>query len=227
MFKIIRTEIIDSFKIKSLKSLVIGLLLIFVLGPIISYIHPMTLPMIFTFIIIMNSFYNKSINNNEIFSLSLPIKREDIVYSKYILAVIIMLLSLVLGFILFDVNFLDLARTLTSQDVITAIFSTLIMLSIVIPINFKFNYRMARVISSVIFMSTWYGTFKFINIISNQLISVGCGLNDNINSQYYLDIVNGYTLGSIRLIGITTLAIVIFIVSMYISLIIYKNKDLS
>ena len=84
MLNLIKKDLLVSLKIKSLKSVI----LIFIVGlfllSIFAYIFPTILPIIFTYIVVMNSFYYDSLNNAESYILSLPNKREDVVYSKYI-----------------------------------------------------------------------------------------------------------------------------------------------
>ena len=150
MLQLIKKDLLVSLKIKSLKSVI----LIFIVGlfllSIFAYIFPTILPIIFTYIVVMNSFYYDSLNNAESYILSLPNKREDVVYSKYILVLLILFLSNILMYILFGINILNSTRVMVLQDVIISSTTILFSFSIILPIIFRYRYKVGRIIAPLI-----------------------------------------------------------------------------
>lgn len=253
MFKLIKKDLIVGLKVKSLKAaiitFIIGLFLLTafsytlpILLPISSgYVFPSLLPIILTYIVIMNSFYYDSLNNSESFILSLPTKREDIVYSKYILILIVFLFSTILMYILFGINILNSIRITVFQDIFVGMITILLSFSIIIPIIFKYGYKVGRVISSFIIIfigSLVYNDHTISNFISNgretillkfsQKVGVGIYNIFSLNNIFSLKSYDFKTMSvSVYFIITCLIALFIFIVSMYISLKIYKKKDIA
>ncbi|MDU3351676.1 MAG: ABC-2 transporter permease, partial [Clostridium sp.] len=89
MFNLIKKDLIVGLKVRSLKAAILTFIVGLFLLTAFSYVFPTLLPIMFTFIVMLNSFYYDYTNKSESFMLSLPNKREDVVYSKYILTLII------------------------------------------------------------------------------------------------------------------------------------------
>ncbi len=247
MFKLIKKDLIVGLKVKSLKAaiitFIIGLFLLTafsytlpILLPISSgYVFPSLLPIILTYIVIMNSFYYDSLNNSESFILSLPTKREDIVYSKYILILIVFLFSTILMYILFGINILNSVRITVFQDIFVGMITILLSFSIIIPVIFKYGYKVGRVISSftIIFIGYLvYTSDNISNFINNGretlLLRFSRKIGIYIYNIFSLKSYDFKTMSvSVYFIITCLIALFIFIVSMYISLKIYKKKDIA
>lgn len=236
MFNLIKKDLLVSFKIKSLKSTI----LIFIVGlfllSIFSYIFPTILPIIFTYIVVMNSFYYDSLNNAESYILSLPNKREDVVYSKYILVLLVLFLSNILMYILFGINILNSTRVMVLHDVIISSLTILFSFSIILPIIFKYRYRVGRIIAPFIVIFTGYLSVRsnanaINNFIENGkeiiLISISRKIGVLIYNIFKFNNYDYKIVGTtVYFILLFVIALIFFLVSNYIALKIYKNRDI-
>lgn len=235
MFKLIQKDLRVGLKIRSLKSAIITVIVGLFFLSVFSYVFPTLLPIMFTFIVMMNSFYYDYINKSERFMISLPNKREDVVYSKYILTLLIIFSSLILMYVLYGINILNSTRVMVFQDVVVSIVTILVSFGIIIPIIFKYGYRIGRIIAPIIIIFTGYITLKnsspidFINTGKETLLisfsrKIGRLIYNIFNFKTY-----DYKVMSMNvyLILIFVIALIIFIFSIHISLRIYKNKDLA
>lgn len=156
MLQLIKKDLLVSLKVKSLKMVI----LIFIVGlfllSIFSFIFPTILPIIFTYMMVMNSFYYDSLNNSESYMMSLPNKREDVVYSKYILVLFILFLSNILMYLLYGINILNSVRTMVLQDVIVSSLTIIFSFSIILPITLKYRYKTSRIIAPFITIAIGY-----------------------------------------------------------------------
>lgn len=235
MLKLIQKDLMVAFKAKSLKAVIFTFIIGLFLLSIFSFVFPTLLPMFFTFIIVMNSFYYDDLNKSESFILSLPNKREDVVYSKYMLTLIVLFVSLILMYILFGVNILNSERAMVFQDVVVSSATILISFSIIIPIIFKYGYKVGRMIAPFITMFIGYLIFR--NTSVSEFVDNGTQTFMLRFSQQIGDFMckifrlNNYNLKAITvsvfLILICIMGLVSFLISNYISLKIYKNKDLA
>lgn len=235
MFKLIQKDLLVGLKIKSLKATIITFIFGLFLLTTFSYIFPTLLPMMSTFIVVMNSFYYDSLNKSEGFIASLSYKREDIVYSKYILTLIILFVSLIMIYVLYGINILSSARVMVLQDVSVSMATILLSFSIIIPIILKYGYKIGRIVAPIITIFIGYMTFKntnayeFINTGKETLLisfsrKIGALIYKIFNLKNY-----DYKIMSMNvcLILIFGIGLTLFIISLYISLRIYKNKDLA
>lgn len=235
MLQLIKKDLLVSLKIKSLKSVI----LIFIVGlfllSIFAYIFPTILPIIFTYIVVMNSFYYDSLNNAESYILSLPNKREDVVYSKYILVLLILFLSNILMYILFGINILNSTRVMVLQDVIISSTTILFSFSIILPIIFRYRYKVGRIIAPFITIFIGYLSLKS-NAVINNFIENGketylISVSRKIGAlTYNIFKFNNYdysvVASTIYIILLFIIAVILFLVSNYIALKIYENRDL-
>lgn len=234
MLQLIKKDLLVSLKIKSIKP-VIG---IFILGlfllSTLSYIFPTILPIIITYMIVMNSFYYDSLNNSESYILSLPNKREDVVYSKYILVLLVLFLSNILMFILFRLNIFNSDRAMVLQDVVVSSVTILFSFSIIIPVVFRYRYRVVRIVSP--FITIFIGYLMVINSTLNNFINNGkesmlISLSRKIGVFLYkIFKFNNYDYkvvsANIYIIILFIIAVVLFLLSMNIALKIYIKRDI-
>ncbi|MDU3350973.1 MAG: ABC-2 transporter permease, partial [Clostridium sp.] len=143
--------------------------------------------------------------------------------------------SLILMYVLYGINILNSARVMVLQDIVVSIVTILLSFGIIIPIIYKYGYRIGRIIAPIITIFIGYMTFKnssayeFINTGKETLLisfsrKIGRLIYNIFNLKTY-----DYKVMSMNvyLILIFVIALVLFIISMYISLKIYKNKDLA
>ncbi|MBE6054672.1 MAG: ABC-2 transporter permease [Clostridium sartagoforme] len=237
MIQLIKKDLLVSLKIKSIKQVIGTFILGLFLLSTLSYVFPTILPIFITYIVVMNSFYYDSLNNSESYMLSLPNKREDVVYSKYILILLVLFISNALMFILFGFNILNLTRTMVLQDVVISSITILFSFSIIIPIILKYRYRLARIVAPIITIAIGYINYivfinkVIINFINNgketMLISLSRKLGALLYSIFKFDNYDYRTISTnIYIILLFIIAIVIFLISMYISLKIYVKRDI-
>lgn len=192
-----------------------------ILAPFLSYIF------------IMQTFSKTEKNNSNKHLLAMPIKREDVVFSKYILS---FLSILIISFIILVLNKIKLfgILSLSMQDIYINIVSFLLSMSIILPLIFKLGYKitkyLAAIISIIIFryISATSSLSAFLynneeNFIIN-ICKIIVNLINNIQKNRLFDPVKKTT--EVYLILIPIIVFIVFIVSMGISIAVYKNKDI-
>ena len=234
MIQLIKKDLLISLRIRSIKTVILTCIVGLFLLSGLSFIFPTILPIIITYMVVMNTFYYDSLNNSESYILSLPNKREDVVYSKYILILLLLFLSNILMYILFGINILNSVRVMVLQDIVVSWLTILISFSIILPLIFKYKYRVGRIIAPFITIFIGYITYfnsTIINFIENGketfLISVSRRIGVLLHSIFNF---NNYdyrvTASTIYIILLFMIAVIIFLFSMYISLKIYNKRDI-
>lgn len=234
MIKLIKKDARLIFKSISYKYLILGLLLIALFVNVFSYIIPMILPIVLTYIVVTNSFNNDALNKSEVFILSLPNKKEDIVYSKYLLVIISLFLSLILDYLIFDVFKIIGVRKIVLQDIQINIVASLLSMSAIMPLIFKLGYSKLRLLYPVITFFIGYLVYKndsITNLINYGKESLLMQISHKLGILLYRFFsFNNYDFTNISiniyLIITAFLSAIIFIISMYLSLRVYKNKDI-
>ncbi|WP_418223412.1 ABC-2 transporter permease [Clostridium isatidis] len=234
MIKLIKKDARLIFKSISYKYLIFGLLLIALFVNFFSYIIPMILPIVLTYIVVTNSFNNDALNKSEVFILSLPNKKEDIVYSKYLLVIISLFLSLILDYLIFDVFKIIGVRKIVLQDIQINIVASLLSMSAIMPLIFKLGYSKLRLLYPVITFFIGYLVYKndsITNLINYGKESLLMQISHKLGILLYRFFsFNNYDFTNISiniyLIITAFLSAIIFIISMYLSLRVYKNKDI-
>lgn len=234
MFQLIKKDLLVSLKIRSLKAVIATFIVGLFLLSTFSYIFPTALPIIITYAVVMNSFYYDSLNNSESYILSLPNKREDVVYSKYILVLLVLFVSNILMYILFGINILNSVRGMVLQDIIVSSLTILFSFSIILPITFKYRYRVGRITSSFIAIFIGYLSYKsnaINNFIENGKETILISLSRKIGVLIYrIFNFKNYdykvVATTIYIILLFMIAVIIFLVSIYISLKIYEKRDI-
>lgn len=234
MLQLIKKDLLVSLKIRSLKAIILTCIFGLFLLSGLSYIFPTILPIIITYMVIMNTFYYDSLNNSESYILSLPNKREDVVYSKYILILLVLFLSNIFMYLLFGLNILNSVRVMVLQDVIISSLTILLSFSITLPIIFKYRYRVGRLIAP--FITIFIGYLVYTNNTINNFIQYGketilINLSRKIGVLFYnLFKFNNYdykvVATTVYIILLFMIAVIIFLFSIYISLKIYTKRDI-
>ncbi len=234
MLQLIKKDLLVALKVKSIKTVIFILIVALFLSNIFAIVLPTILPIIITYIVVMNSFYYDSLNNSESYILSMPNKREDVVYSKYILVLLVLFLSNFLIFILFGLNIMNSIRVMVLQDVTVSSATILFSFSIIIPIIFKYGYKVGRIVAPIITIIVGYISYRndtLSDYIYNGKETILLSFFRKIGALLYkiFEFDNyDYILISSNIYIIFTfiMTIVLFIASMTIALKIYKKRDI-
>lgn len=214
MFNLIKKDFINTLRIISVKSVLIIIFLSFILLPMINYYIPPFLPIVTTYFIVVNTFYCDYENKSDRFILSMPLKREDVIYSKYIFSISILLITIIITSIIASEKLFFLSRFIVMEDIYISINLFLIIMSIILPISFKYPYRTSKILNPIISILVGLFTFKFLSLISMKLNGLEEVAFKWIDTKY------------INFTTITIFFIVVFIFSMYVSVKFYKKKDI-
>ncbi|ATD54468.1 ABC-2 transporter permease [Clostridium chauvoei] len=214
MFNLIKKDFINTLRIISVKSVLIIIFLSFILLPMINYYIPRFLPIVTTYFIVVNTFYCDYENKSDRFILSMPLKREDVIYSKYIFSISILLITIIITSIIASEKLFFLSRFIVMEDIYISINLFLIIMSIILPISFKYPYRTSKILNPIISILVGLFTFKFLSLISMKLNGLEEVAFKWIDTKY------------INFTTITIFFIVVFIFSMYVSVKFYKKKDI-
>ena len=191
------------------------------------------LPIFLSYIFIMQTFSKTEKSNANYYLLSMPVKREEVVFSKYILS---LLSILIFSFIILALNKSDLFGTsnISMEHIYVYVVSFLLSMSIVLPLIFKLGYRitkfLAPVISIIIFIyinkTTSLDALNN-NAEENSLIKICRFIAKSINNiekNKLYDYVEKAT--EVFFILVPIIVLIIFIASMAVSVYIYNKKDI-
>lgn len=113
-----------------------------------------------TYILIMGALMAEFKNNSAILLNSLPVKRHEIILSKYLTVLVLTLLVLAVAAILgLIVNLLPLPlsiRLMSGMDAVIVLLMAALTLTIVMPVNLIFSNQAARVAIVMVFMLLFF-----------------------------------------------------------------------
>lgn len=211
MINLLKKDLIACFKadIKTIAKLIAGILIFsFILFPIASIM----IPLFISYIFILRSFYLDELNKCDYFFNSLPIEKEDIVYSKYILATIVIVISFIFAFFYSKImNYIWGFNNFSIDSVLSILSMILFLISILFPVMFKYGYRKSYVlINFIIAVIVIVSMFSFMgsSVESNATEKVSI-LKDNI------------------LIIKTGVSMFLYLISMGVSNKIYTKKEIA
>lgn len=164
MINLLKKDLIACFKadIKTIVKLIVGILIFsLILFPIASVM----IPLFISYIFILRSFYLDEINRCDYFFNSLPIEKEDIVYSKYIFATIIIIISFILTFFYSKfMNYMWGFNNFTIDSALSILSMILFLISILFPVTFKYGYSKSYIlINLIIAVIIIISMFSFMN----------------------------------------------------------------
>ena len=168
--------------------------------------------------ILITTFNYDEFNKWDSYCNSLPLSRKEIVKSKYILfnatSLIVLILGIIASFII--PNFIE-NTTFESlfASIIGVAFGICLVISLLIPFYYKFGSSKGRIMLflCIVILALLIGMITSLDIFNNK------ELMNLLNS------LNNLSLGMITLLLII-LAIIVMSISYYISVRIYKNKEL-
>lgn len=212
MINLLKKDLIACFKTdtKTIIKLLIGL---FIFSSILYALSSITIPLFISYIFIIRSFQLDEMNKCDYFFNSLPIDKEDVVYSKYLLSTIIIIISLIFTFIYSKVMRSFWGVSNFNLDIALSILSTvLFLISILFPIVFRYGYKKSYVLLNLI-----------IGVVLILIIFTSTG--KQVTSISELDKVSKWEEYSLFIR--TGVSIVMYLISMWISNKIYMKKEIA
>ncbi len=141
----------------------------------------------------------------------MPIKKSDIVTSKYIEGIFLCIISVILGgitsFFMYDGAIQDI-----TQSIINNVSISIVYQSLMLPIIFKFGVEKSMIVLMISYFSVFFITGVIMFVTSKSNVEMTISNFENLNQTTFL-ILNLLFL------------VVLYIVSMLISLRINKNKE--
>ena len=224
MYNLIRKDFITVMISKGFTIGIVTLVLL-LLGIVNTGILYNLLPITIT-VMLVNSILNLE-SESENYTNSLPIKREDIIYSKYIISIMILIGCILIVSLTSLIIFNKSYNMIVFEDIVEVINITLLIISIMIPLKIKFNKSNFKVIGYILMIGVVTSYYSVLNVISAKIESVS-------NPNTYYKVENGILnyifinmdLKYFNFITLSIGTIIIFIVSLGISLKLYKNKEI-
>lgn len=160
-------------------------------------------------------------NKAEIILNSLPITRAELVTAKYVSAIgfmaVAILFSMLIGAIGIFTGFPEIERFISMNDVLIVLISGLVFVSIFYPLYFKFGMDKMRIVNVALFMVLFFAP--------NLITSFAAENPESNVVKAVLSIVNE-TNASLLKAGSLIAVIIIYLLSLFISIKIYRNKEL-
>ena len=213
MINLLKKDIRACFKtdFKMIIKLLVGIV---VFSTILMPFATVAIPLFLSYIFIIKSFQIDELNKCDYFFYSMPIDKEDIVYSKYILSTIIILISLIFSYIysyvIKSIWYVDL---LTIESILIILNLLLLLVSITLPIIFKSGYNKSYIAINLITGIT----LVIVIFYSMQPIGIMRSSDGGAKLLY----------NNLKLFLTTGVCIVIYLASMYISTKIYTKKEIA
>lgn len=211
MINLLKKDLIACFKadLKTIAKLMIGILIFsFILFPIAV----ITIPLFISYIFILRSFYLDELNKCDYFFNSLPIEKEDIVYSKYLLATIVIIISLILTFLYSKImDYMWGFNNFSIESTLFILSMILFLISVLFPVMFKYGYRKSYVLINLII-----GVIIIVSMFSFMGGSVESSTTETISN-----------LKDNGLIIRTGISMFLYLISMYVSNKIYAKKEIA
>lgn len=230
MLNLIKKDIITSIKAEGIKN--IKYLLIFLVFYVIFRDqHYYITPVFISYLILANTFYCDYENNSRDFIKSMPTSSEDIVYSKYIMGVATILIITILCTIINQIFSVFLLREVVLDDIYFGVNSFLIIISIILPLYFKFGYHKVRGLCGFISVFILIFCINTLSMISDKVFYssrsdyfISYGPLSSIGNVI-INFIENASSKYLNLNTITFITLIIFIISMYASLKIIKSKN--
>lgn len=204
MFGLIKKDILVTMK--SDKQLLFRYILtLFICYIILNPFSYYTANVFLSYVALINTFAYDYENNANKFIMSMPIDKENIVYSKYILSLILIITTTIVNNIIFEVFSIKWHRGAVLNDVLISLILYLLVVSIVLPIHFYFkNKNVKFIFGLIVIIAVFLQVGMFLYLLVDPALS-----NDN---------------SALNLYSISFASIALFIVSMFLSLKIVKHN---
>lgn len=213
MINLLKKDIISCFKtdLKTITKLLIG---IFIFSLMLMPLATIAIPLFLSYIFILRSFQADELNKCDYFFNSMPIDKVDIVYSKYILSTIIIIISLLFTYIYsYVIESIWHVNVLTIEFILIIVSILLLLVSITLPILFKYGYSKSYVVVNLITGITVF----IVAFISMQPISIIRSLDGGPEILY----------SNLKLFVFLGMTLIMYLASMYLSTKIYTKKEIA
>jgi len=177
-------------------------------------------PMVITYLFISLAVQYDDKNKSEIILNSLPVKKSDIVIAKYVstfvFGIVGIISSIIVGFIGNTTGLLIFIGSISTLDIVLVVMSICIFSSIFYPVYFKFGVSRMKIFTVLIFMVLFFVPTSAIDYINQNT-------NNSLVQKYisFINATSGVTLNSLVLI----IALILFLISLMVSIRIYNNKE--
>jgi ABC-2 type transport system permease protein len=171
------------------------------------------------YIVLITACANDDKYNTDILLNSLPIRRNNIVLSKYISVLVYFIIGIA-DYLIFSsiVNILGLpfkVQPISIEDLLSTMVAVVLVFGTYLPIFYKFGYIKSRTIAFILF----FGVFLFIGAITGLL-------QENMNASFFKEIGSslgeGGTASGLLILLVTVL---VFTGSYLLSVKFYNNRD--
>lgn len=224
MFNLIRKDLIvgvSSDGIRNLKYILLFFIFYFFLNSISYY----TVSVVIGYLIFVNTFECDYESDSRIFIRSMPVSIEDIVYSKYLLGVGLIIFITTIASLISKLTSLVFFRSMVLNDVFFSINIFLAILSIVLPLFFKFGYGKMKICGLIISILVYFVYGSILRMVSMIVYQVNHVNYSKVGGVYLSNYITDMTnTRYINLYSITFLTVIIFIISMYFSIKISKKN---
>lgn len=153
---------------------------------------------------------NESSENNEIFTNSLPVTREKIVFSKYLFSLIIGATYLIIVFLM--TTFISVFETITTKEWVVGLAVVSIYLSIYFPLKY--------LVGKSFFVISFFGNYIILAALAYSIFNQG-------ESFDYWGMADSYT--ALTTLQVVSLSLIISSAVLYVSFKysskVYKTKD--
>ncbi|MGI5920478.1 MAG: ABC-2 transporter permease [Syntrophomonadaceae bacterium] len=170
---------------------------------------------VIAYVLVLSAIQAEFKNNSDLILLSFPVKRQQVVASKYIGVLIFTFIALaVIGLLGLILSFCPLpfpTRLINWTDAVITVISVMLLTSIYLPIYYKTAGRWVQIINAIVFMVIFFVPSSLVNLASHQQI---LWLEETASQNPWL-----LTVLALAIMGI------IFYASYLISLRIYQRKD--
>lgn len=235
MFNLIKKDIIATIT-SNKKFLLEYLFILLFMYTILNQISYSTANIILSYLILMNTFRCDNENNSGDFILSMPTNKEKVVYSKYVMSFVLIIITTIMNSIITTLLGGIFYRGPVLNDVLMSNIVFLIIVSIVLPIILKFGYQKSKFY--VVGISLIFASFVFtiLNIVSMLVWNnsheetilgiISTGPSIGLLNDLFEYIIENLNTTYINLFTISFVSILIFLLSMYVSLRIVGNKKI-
>ncbi|MGL5692616.1 MAG: ABC-2 transporter permease, partial [Peptostreptococcaceae bacterium] len=172
----------------------------------------------FSYLILSTSFSHDNENDSNRFIMSMPVNKEDIVYSKYIFGFGLIVIITAINNIIIELLSGMYFRGPVLDDIYGSMIVYLILTSIVLPTFFLFkNQNISKFIGVVVSITLFFTIGMFL-ILNSDIGASPDGVIIHIGILRNMGI-------DITLYNLSILSLIIYIFSMFVSLKIVKRKN--
>ncbi|WP_174919206.1 ABC-2 transporter permease [Peptacetobacter hominis] len=226
MINLIKKDIIvyiKSERIKMFKYLIAFLLMYLFLNDISYY----GIPVIFTYFIMIGIFSGDSENKSIRFIRSMPVKLDEIVYSRYLMCIGTLISSIIVTDLV--CNFLSnyMFRPVVMNDVFFAVDISLVIMSIAQLLFFRFGYDYIKIAAAGIGIAVFVLYGSFLKVVAEKVYLLNAGTTilktgyyetDTVFTQMFEGVSAYINTTFINMYSMTVLAFIIYLISMRISI---------